>query len=57
MNLPLQREPVQRLMSCQATGEHDATAAMLASGVNPSEYGVQPDGVIKTGLPLLAGMI
>jgi hypothetical protein len=64
MNLPLQREPIQRSISSQATGDKDPTAAMLASGITPSEHGVHPDGwedilgkVAGIALPALASMI
>jgi len=55
MNLPLQREPVERSVSCQAMGEKDPATTMLAAGLNPSEHGIQPNdwkdivgGIAKT---------
>lgn len=64
MNLPLQTEPVERGTSCQALGEKDPASAMLASGITPSDAGIQPDGwedvvggIARVALPALAGLI
>jgi hypothetical protein len=57
MNLPLQREPVERSLASQAATDKDPAAAMLASGVSPSGSGIQPDAwqdivgkLLQTGL-------
>ena len=64
MNLPLQREPIQRWLPSQSAGDADSAAAMLASGVNPSDQGIQPDGwedilgsIAKVALPALTSLI
>lgn len=62
MNFPLQREPVERTIACQAATDKDPAAAMLADGITPSGAGIQPDdwkdivgGIVKT-LPTFLSM-
>ena len=43
MNFPMQREPVSRTTVNQIN-EQQLIAAVNASGINPSDAGIQPDG-------------